>query len=218
MGRASSSIDLIRKRIAKTHELIGGSYHEAGHTVYALLHLMKVNHTYIFENEESGRIHGGSNYCDPMVFEEVQDQELLNIMVKADVGMSYAGLISEKVLFQQMSGSSKIPMFISEGSYDDNRSARQVIARYNLAPPGQKRATFKRKLMIEVQHKLHVYWNDVMLISHALFKKRKLMFVDLARLLTNKSINKGFWKEQFKKIRRIHDRQIAEQELKSLLK
>jgi len=217
MGR-SSSIDQIRKRIVKTYELIGGSYHEASHTVYALLHLMKVNHTYIFENEELGRVHGGTNYVDPMIFETVQDPELLHIMVKADVGMSYSGLIGEKMLFQSISGSPKIPVFISEGAHEDNNSARQVIKKYNLASPGQKRTIFKRKLMKQVRYELYHHWNDIMLIAHHLFKKHKLTFADLSKLLTKKSSNKAFWKDHFKHIQRIHHGGITEEELKTLLR
>jgi hypothetical protein len=215
MGR--SSIEKIRQRIAKTHELISGALHESAHTIYALLHLMKVNHTYIFENEDLGRVHGGSNYHDPMLFDTVQDNNLLILMVRADIGMSYAGLIGEKMLFQSISGSTKVPLFISEGAFEDNKSARSLIKKFNLAPSGPKRASFKRRLMRQVQQELSSYWDDVMLISHALFKKHRLSFSDLVNILTKKSPNKIFWKEQFKKINRIHSNQVTEAELYSLL-
>lgn len=219
MPKGNGSIGEIRKKVTKTHEFISTSYHEAGHTIYALLHFMKVSSVCVFENKKVKRVHGITYYDYPIDFDSITDTDLLSSLVRADVGMSYAGLIAEKSLFRSISGSYQTPMFISDGSTDDNKGAREIIKKYNLAPPGRKRAAFKAKIMREVQHELHTHWEAVTIISHALFRHRKLTYQDLQELLTKKSRNKKFWKEQFKKISYFYDNseRLDENDLKSIL-
>lgn len=219
MANGTGSIAEIRKKVTKTHEFISTSYHEAGHAIYALLHLMRVTSVSVFENKKVKRVHGNTYYDYPNELDEIQDSELLGILVRAEVGISYAGLIAEKLLFRSISGSKQTPMFISDGSSEDNKAARLIIKKYNLAPPGLKRSTYKRKLMREVQHDLITHWDAVTVLSHALFKHHKLSFADLQELLTKKTRNKKFWKEQFKKISYFYDNNQAldENDLKSML-
>lgn len=214
-----TAIGEIRKKVTKTHEFISTSYHEAGHTIYALLHLMRVSSVSVYEDKKLKRIHGITYYDYPNEFELIEDPDLLNILVRADVGMSYAGLIAEKTLFRSISGSTQTPMFISDGSTDDNKGAREIIKKYNLAPPGRKRAAYKAKLMREVRHELHAHWEAVTIVAHTLFRHRKLTYSDLQDLLTKKSRNKKFWKEQFKKISYFYDNNenLDEKDLKSIL-
>jgi hypothetical protein len=219
MAKSTGSIAEIRKKVTKTHEFISTSYHEAGHTVYALLHMMRVTSVSVFENKKLKRIHGNTYYDYPSDINSIQDPELLNTLVRAEVGISYAGLIAEKSLFRSISGSRQTPMFISDGSSEDNKAARLIIKKYNLAPPGVKRTAYKRKLMREVQHDLHTHWDAVTVLSHALFKHRKLSFNDLQELLTKRTRNKKFWKEQFKKISYFYSNNetLDEYDLKSML-
>lgn len=219
MGSGIGSIGEIRKKVTKTHEFISTSYHEAGHTIYALLHLMKISHVAVFENKKLKRIHGETYYDHPGDFDSIKDSALLESLVRADVGMSYAGLIAEKTLFRSISGSSQTPSFIIDGSIEDNRGAAALINKYNLVPPGPKRAAFKKKLMREVHAELHAHWDAVTLVAHALFKHRKLSGDDVVILLTTRSKNKKFWKEQFKKINYFYDNSetLDEKDLKSIL-
>lgn len=219
MAKGNGSIGEIRKKVTKTHEYISTSYHEAGHTIYALLHAMKVGSVSVFENKKLKRIHGLTYYDYPNDFDSIQDPTLLFTLVRADVGMSYAGLIAEKSLFRSISGSHQTPMFISDGSTEDNKGAMALIKKYNLAPPGLKRAAYKAKLMREVQHELHSHWDAVTIVAHALFRHRKLTYQDLQELLTKRSKNKKFWKEQFKKISYFYDNSahLDEKDLKSLI-
>jgi hypothetical protein len=205
MAKGTGSIGEIRKKVTKTHELISTSYHEAGHTIYALLHLMKVSSVSVFENKKLKRIHGITYYDYPNDFDSIKDSELLAALVRADIGMSYSGLIAEKTLFKSISGSNQTPMFISDGSTEDNKAAREIIKKYNIASPGQKRATYKQKLMREVRAELHEHWDAVTVISHALFRYRKLGFDDLRNILIKKSRNKKFWKDQFRRINNFYD-------------
>ena len=219
MGQGSSSIGAIRKKITKTYELISCAYHESSHTVYSLLHMMRVSSVVVFENKKAQRIQGITYYEYPCDFDGIQDPELLNLLVRADIGMSYAGLLGEKVLFRSISGSKQIPMFICDGSRDDNKGAGQIIKKYNLAPPGKKRAAFKLKLMREVRNELHQHWEAITLVAHALFQHRKLTYQDLQELLTKKCSNKKFWQEQFEKINNFYDNSkiFDENQLKILL-
>ncbi len=219
MAKGTGSIADIRKKVTKTHEFISTSYHEAGHTVYALLHLMKVSSVAVFENKKLKRIHGITYYDYPSDFDEIQDSDLLNTLVRAEVGISYAGLIAETSLFKSISGSKQTPTFISDGSASDNKSAREVIKKYNLAPPGPKRTLYKQKLMREVQGELHFHWDAVMVVAHALFRHRRLSYADLQELLTKKTRNKKFWKDQFKNISYFYNnnKNLDEKDLKFML-
>jgi hypothetical protein len=219
MANGTGSIADIRKKVTKTHEFISTSYHEAGHTIYALLHFMRVSSVCVFENKKLKRVHGNTYYDYPSDLDEIQDPDLLNTLVQSEVGISYAGLIAEKALFRSISGSKQTPMFISDGSTEDNKAAREVIKKYNLAPPGPKRSAYKQKLMREVHNELALHWDAVTVVSHALFKRRRLSFEDLRELLTKKSQNKKFWKDQFKKISYFYDnnKTLDEKDLKSIL-
>jgi hypothetical protein len=219
MAKGTASIGEIRKKVTKTHELISTSYHEAGHTIYALLHLMKVSSVSVYEDKKLKRIHGITYYDYPNDFDEIQDNELLLMLARADVGMSYAGLLAEKILFKDISGSSQIPMFISEGSTEDNKGAREMMDKYNLAPPGSKRTAFKAKLMRQVQNDLHTHWDAITLVAHALFRHRRITYADLTTLLTKKTIDKKFWKEQLKIVNHFYDNSdhLDEKDLKFML-
>ena len=191
---------LISKKIAKQFEFIMTSTHEAGHTIYALLHLMRVNSVSIFENKKIKRIHGVTYYDYTNNLEDIKDPDLLFELVRSEVGVNYAGLIAEKILFKNISGSSQTPTFISDGSSEDNRNARELFKKYDLATPGRKRAFYKRKLIREIHNELCTHWDAVTIVSHALFQRRRLSFEDLKELLTKKTKNKKFWKEQFKNL------------------
>jgi hypothetical protein len=216
-GEAKASIGETSRKIAKSFELVMTSHHEAGHVIYALLHLMRVSSVCVYEDKDRKRIYGATYYDHPQDFSTIQDPELLATLVRADVGMSYAGLIAEKALFKSISGSSQTPLFISEGSALDNKGARDMIVKYALAPSGSKRAAYKAKLMREVRADLRVYWRDVVRLAHGLYKHRKLSFEDLSMLLTKKSPNKKFWRERFKKMNRLYNKPESSEEVLCVL-
>lgn len=214
----NGSITEIRKKITKTHELISTSFHEAGHTVYALLHLLRVSQVSIFEDKKVKRINGSTEYNYPFEFDHCEDQELLKSLLIIEISECYAGLIAEKTLFKSISGSTQIPMFIIEGAWVDNKDAANIIKKYNLAPAGNKRYLFKQKIMRQVQSELFLHWNAVIAVAHALFKHKKLSYDDLKQILLKKSHNKQFWKEQFKKIDNYYGQATFEEaHLKSIL-
>jgi hypothetical protein len=190
-----ASIGEIRKKVTKIYELILASFHEAGHTIYALLCGMKVNSVYVFEHKTLKRVHGITDYSS-WVLEE--NSPIFATLLEQEIGLSYAGLIAEKHHFKTISGSDQIPMFIKEGSSDDFLSVRKLMKQYNPVPPGKKRTVYKQKIIRQTLSLLIQNWDAIDLVSHALFKHKRLSFQDLRDLLTKKSSNKKLWKEQFK--------------------
>lgn len=144
------------------------------------------------------------------------DPTLFNYWLTAEICCKYAGLSAEKFYFKTISGSDKFPMFLREGSSDDTLSAASLINQFDLAPPGKKRYVLKKNLIKETFKIIQMYWSDISLISHNLFKRKRLNFDDLKILLTKKSINKQFWKQQFQIISLIYDNNEASLDDKKL--
>jgi hypothetical protein len=213
------SIDQVRKKLTYTHDLISTSYHEAGHAVYGLLHFMKVPSVYVFENKKNKRIEGFCHYESVKELSEVQDIDLFAEQLKAEICIKYAGLTAEKYHFKTISGSDKFPMFLKDGSSDDTLSAAALIKQYEVVPPGRKRYAFKKKMITETLRDLQENWDAVTLIAHGLFQKKRLSFPEIEKLLSKKTDNKEFWKEQFKTIHFIFDNieGLDEKDLKSIL-
>lgn len=212
------SIDDIRKKITKIHELISTSYHEAGHTVFGLLHGMKIESVCVFQNKRNKRVEGFTHYNSPDM-EEIEDADLFNYLLNSEICIKYAGLAAEKYHFKTISGSDKFPIFLRDGSSDDTLTAAALIRQYNVAQPGKKRYAYKKKVIRETLHILQDNWEAVTLVAHALFQKNHLSYNELKDLLIKKSSNKQFWKEQFKAINYICENHetLDEKSLKSIL-
>lgn len=217
-SNSPGSIGNIRKKFHETHELISTAYHEAGHTVYGLLHCMNVDSVLVFTDKKSKRIEGFMHYI-PTDLPAIQDAALLNDRLHAEICLSYAGLVAEKRFFKMISGSDKFPMFLREGSSHDTSEARSLFQKWLLCKPGRERYNYKQKLIKGVNQELAEHWDAVALIAHALFKKKRLYFSELQNLLTKKSKDKQFWKEQFKAINHLYrnGEPLDEKEIKSKL-
>jgi hypothetical protein len=163
---------------------------------------MKIDSVYVFENKRSKRIEGFTHYDLPNL-SKITDSEILVTFFKSEVCFRYAGLAAEKHLFKSISGSDKFPIFLRDGSSDDTLSAAALIKKHNLVAPGRKRYEYKKKIIKETLNDLKDHWNAVTIVSHALFQKKSLNFLELKTLLIKKSNNKVFWKEQFKNIEYI---------------
>lgn len=213
------SLDKVRKRLQYTTDLISTSYHEAGHTIYALLHFMRVYSVWVSENKKCKRIEGICYYELPVELSEIEDSAILTEIVKSEIRFKYAGLTAEKYHFKSISGSDKYPLFLRDGSSDDTFAAAALIREYNLVPPGKKRYNFKKKLIKETLKDLRDNWDAVTVVAHALFKKKRLSYMSLKKLLTTKTNNPEFWKLNFSNLEAIFNKQapLDEKELKSIL-
>jgi hypothetical protein len=206
-NNGKGSISDIRKKITATHEMISTSYHEAGHAIYSLLCGMRVPYVCIFTNKKNNRVEGFCHYETPDVA-SLQDANLVFSLVDSEIGIKYAGLTAERYNFKIISGSDKFPMFLRDGSSDDTLSAAALIRKYNIVSPGKKRYSYKKRKINQVLKELQIYWDDVTLLAHLLFAKKRLSFFDIKKLLIKKSPNKNFWKEQFKIISEIFDKNM----------
>jgi hypothetical protein len=199
---SDGSADKSSKKAAFMHNLISTSYHEAGHTVYALLHFMIVDCVEVFK-VESDNVNGFTHF-NYLSEDDIRDSTMLKFFVESEVCVHYAGLIAERHHFKTISGSDKLPMFLRAGSSKDIGTASKLIKKYNLSPPGNRRYRFKKKMAANILKELKLHWQDVNLVAHGLFKKKRLYFSDLQKLLTTKSEFKDFWKQQFKMISHIY--------------
>lgn len=212
------SIGHIRKKFHQTHELISTAYHEAGHTVYGLLHLMDVGSVMVFTDKKSKRIEGFAHY-QPAELNAIQDLTLFNDRLHAEICLSYAGLVAEKRFFKMICGSDKFPMFLRDGSSHDTSEACELFQKWGLCKPGRERYNYKQKLIKQIDRELVENWDAITLVAHGLFKKKRLYFSDLQNLLTKKSKDKQFWREKFKAINQLYKNgaTLDEKEVKSIL-
>jgi hypothetical protein len=187
----------VKSKLSHCLDLISTTYHESGHVVYGLLHLMIVDSVVVFENKDINRIEGLTSYRS-IDITSITDIELIDYVLKSDICSNYAGLISEKLLFKEISGSDKLPFFIKDGSSKDTLEAAKIIRKYKLAEPGKKRYSLKKKLIKETADELLLFWEDVKLVAYELYKHKKLMSDDIKKILTTKSKNKKIWKKKFK--------------------
>jgi hypothetical protein len=203
----------------KKHDLVMCCFHEAGHTIYALLHFMRVRLTHVFEDKKIKSIAGLTHFDYPAIAIEVNDSELSKELMRAEICVNYAGLAAEKYHFKSISGSDKFPGSWKNGSSSDTVAAAALIKEYKLAAPGRKRYAYKNKLIKSAQQELQVHWDAVIQVSHALYQKKRLYYSDLKDILTKKTEDKEFWKEQFNNIDDIFDfnEDVDEQTLKSIL-
>lgn len=198
----------ITQKITSIHEMISTSYHEAGHAVYALLCGVKVPSIVISQNKTDNVVEGFCYYEIPY-FPNVKDDNIILGLINYEIGIKYAGLAAEKHFFKNISGSDKFPIFLRDGSSDDTLSAAAIIRQYNVVPPGKKRYQFKKRIIREVLNVLKIHWEDVTLLSHFLFAKKKVSFYDIKDLFIKKSQNKKFWRKQFKNIQHIAENNLS---------
>lgn len=213
------SLDQVRKKLTYTTDLISTSYHEAGHTVYGLLHFMKISSVWVVENKKLKRFEGFCHYEIGLDLSEIKDSVICAERVKAEVCLKYAGLAADRYHFKSISGSDKYPLFLRTGSSDDILEAAALIREYNLAPPGKKRYNFKNKLIKETSKDLQDNWDAVTIVAHTLFKKKRLSYISLKKLLTTQTNDPGFWKHNFSILESIFNKQnpLDEKELKYIL-
>lgn len=216
MYKYAESLSSVRKKVTNTHELISTSHHEAGHAVYALLHFMMVYSVRVFPGKKSKRIEGFTHY-DSLDYSELDDKELQTERLNSEVGLSYAGLVAEKYQYKLHSGSDKFPSFL-DGSYKDLSEASDLIKKYNIAPPGDKRYNYKKRMVRRVTRELQEHWDAVTAVAHILFQKKRINFEDLKNALTKNTEHKEFWKERLRVIQKAYKNDgLDEEEFRSMI-
>jgi len=191
-----------KNNAAFTHNLISTSYHEAGHTIYGLLHLAKIESVQVFPTKKD-KVDGLTHF-DFLTSENLSSEDLINYAAISEICIMYAGMTAEKYHFKTISGSDKFPLFLKDGSSDDTKRAAELIKQYKLSQPGKLRYRFKKNLISKTLQELKSNWESVNCVAHGLFQKKRLYYSDLKKILSNTE-NKKFWREQFKLIDRIYD-------------
>jgi hypothetical protein len=213
----SESLLSVRKKVTETHDFISTAYHEAGHVVYGLLHFVMIKSAVVFINKKNKRVEGSVNYYHPEL-DKIATSALLLDRAQTEVGLYYAGLSAEKYQYRLHYGSDKFPSYL-DGSHDDQKDASKIIKKYGLAPPGQKRYNYKKKMMRKVAKELRQNWEAVTIVAHALFRKKRISFLTLKELLITQTTDKDFWKERFKDISQYYENEnsLTEQDFVSLI-
>lgn len=193
------SISNTRKKLVEDYDLIFTSIHESGHVIFGLLHNMKINQVKITQNIKNIRISGLTIYNFPTL-KLIKDNELVKYLAHSEIGMNYAGIEAEKILYTKISGSINFLKIFKEGSSNDFSEANKLIKKYNIMPPGIKRYNYKILYKKQISKELELYWDDVTLISHKLFANKYLSFRSLKKLLVTKSDKKDFWEKKFKEL------------------
>jgi hypothetical protein len=183
---------------------ISAAYHESGHIIYGLLHLMKIESAQVyFDNKNLKTVIGYTDYDYPGVHQTNNYLEFPNI-VKYEIGICYAGLAAEQYSFKLVSGSDKFPVFFKDYCSGDTKEASSLLKKCKVTSPGKKRYNYKKKLIKQVFIDLEKYWDSVTLIAHALFQRKRLYFNDIKRILTKKGEHQKFWKTRFRLIEHIN--------------
>lgn len=210
-----STAKSVAQKLSRDFELISCTYHEASHTIYALLHFIRVDGVEV--QGEDKEVLGYTHY-DPLEG-KFEDSELIHYLLEAEINVYYAGLTGERIYYKDICGSDKFPMTLKNGCSGDIAAASDLIKKNNLAPPGQKRWAFKQRMIRLTKQDLEQNWDAVKLIAHALYKKKKLSYDDLRDILTKKSRHKDFWKGRFKDIDILFDEQkkLDEETIKVIL-
>jgi hypothetical protein len=193
----------IKRRQAHQLETINTAHHEAGHTIFALLQGMIVYSVCIFTDKTSNRVDGFTHYFS-LELTTIVDPFILNNRVEAELGMEYAGMMAERHQYHLHTGSDKCPSFLKDGSSADIKRASDLIKKYQLAPAGQKRYRFKQRIMKKVLRQLQEHWGAVIVVAHALFRKKRLTGEEVQTLLTTQTDNKDFWKKQYRMIQNLY--------------
>lgn len=198
-----ADIKSITSKMSHDYELISATHHESGHTIFGLLNFIKVQVASVNSDASGNEDLGFIQY---QTIEGVfEGSELINYLQLAEININYAGMAAEQIYYKDISGSDKLPLILKSGCSDDIRIAAELIKKFDLAAPGKKRWLFKQRQLKVIRALLTEHWDDVKLIAHALFKHKRLSFLDLKEILIKKSPHKEFWKERFRQIHTLYD-------------
>jgi len=180
-------------KLSQNLSMITTCYHEAGHAILALLMFCKVESLFI---QKDRRVSGEANYNT--IQSEIK--EINDFVISSEINILYAGMLAEKIFYEDITGSKILPNVLKDGCEDDIRKVSDIIKKNNLAPPGEKRYRYKKKIQNSTKRLLNENWDAVRAVAHSLFERKKLNFEDLKLILSKKTHNSKFWKDQFKYI------------------
>jgi hypothetical protein len=192
--------NVVRKQ-SDDYFFIATNFHEASHAIIGLHNYLQVYNVNIL----LPAIKEGTT--DFFIFDtdKIKDEELKQIFLLFELQTIYGGLIGEKLYYKDITGSDKFPFHLKSGSASDIYQAATLIRKHNLSKPGKNTFLLKKRIQNDVEELLLEHWDAVKVIAHALYKKKKLNFLELKKLLTTKTNHNEFWKDRFKKIKIIYN-------------
>jgi len=189
-----------KNEIGFIYELIHTSYHESAHTICALLCLTKIDYVKIFEEETSNDL--GETVFTTLDEESFLDENLKKVRIISEIYIRLSGINADKILFRKNCGLNKTPKNILDRSYEDLKVSSSIIKKHIVNSKKEKKI-IKNLFMKESYNIIENNWDDISLISFYLLKKKYLSYIDLKKILTTKSNNKIFWKNQFKILKKM---------------
>lgn len=180
-------------RVVSNYQDISTCYHESGHIICALLSFCEVSSAEIKSADEA------YVYYDCPDIESANNKTKFSL-IKKEIGIRYAGVLAEKIFFQNLHPLDTMPMSVKIGSSDDFKTASDIIRKYNVVKSGKDRQKFKNKIKLKIEKLLHYHWKDVALIANVLLDKKKINFNKIKTVLSTKSSKAKKWKMVFEKI------------------
>src|SRR5271165_3537367 len=180
---------------ALDYELICMCTHEGSHAIVALHNFLQVFEVSAmpFEAKTRKERGGKTNWFMP---QKIEGSELKKMLLTFEIQALYAGLLGERILYKELTGSHKLPMNLRVGLSSDIKNVSNIIRNNNLVESGNDTVIFKKNIQKKTEKILLDNWDVVRLIAHALHKDRKLNFDELKQLITRKSKNKDFWRDR----------------------
>ena len=182
--------DIVYKTI-NNYEEISTAYHEAGHVIYALLCFSKVEKVKVISHNEAYVYYNVPEYW------ATNNKQKQLALIKKEISIRYAGVLSEKIFYENLHGNQNLPISIRIGSSIDFKDVSKLLNKYKIKTPGKERSKFKNKIKNKVQKELKSNWNSIALIANCLLKYKELNYNKIKSLLSKVSKK---WISIFKKI------------------
>lgn len=183
-------MDAIYKTISN-YEEISTCYHEAGHVIYALLSHSKVEKVEFLPPNE------GSVYYNVPEYWNTNNKTKQLLLIKKEVGIRYAGLLTEQILYETLHGKTKLPAYLKIGSSIDFKDVSILLNKYNVKSPGLERKKYKNKIKQKVFADLKNNWTAIAIVANILISNKEINYNSLKKVLTK---NSKKWSLVFKKI------------------
>jgi hypothetical protein len=173
------------------YEEISTCYHEAGHVIFALLCFCKVSKAELLAPDE------GAVYYEVPEYWTTNNKTKQLSLIRKQVGIKYAGLLTEQILYENLHGKSKIPLNLKAGSSCDFKDVTDLLSKYNVKTPGIQRKKYKNKIKAKVTKELKTNWNAVSLVANLLLINKELNYNKIKKVLSKDSKK---WNLIFQKI------------------
>ncbi len=198
------------------YQKISTAYHEAGHVVYALHRLCKVE--FVKLSPGSKDFAGMTKFYSYL--HDVEDFDLKKYFFFTEIGINYAGMISEKTLYKKISGLNTFPLILKIGSHIDNKNSAIMIKRYNNLISNKKFFLKKEKMINSIFPVLDKYWKEIEAVAQFLLRNKRASYKSLKKIIKGTASNSDDWSQTFGYIDLLYKKKkiLNESIIKNILK